>query len=117
MYVDSRTKDQTQVIVPQLIRRKLYLQKRDYFIFTLFLAVPTSDPGFEHMFHYWILNLFGCCALPFSPAVTASQLCRLTFLQKVVPREIHLQVFKNISTALTHTGIWQPKITSYKNLS
>lgn len=49
MYVDSRRKDQTQVIVPQLIRRKLYLQKKDYFIFTLFLAVPTSDPGFEHV--------------------------------------------------------------------
>lgn len=57
MHVDSRRKDQAQVIVPQLIRRKLFFQKRDYFIFTLFLAVPTFDPGFEHRFHYWILNL------------------------------------------------------------
>lgn len=59
-----------------------------YFCFIFILALPTFDPGFEHRFHYWVLNLSGCCALLFSPAVTASQLCSLTFLQKISSREI-----------------------------
>lgn len=77
---------------PSVNQKETALSEEGLFYFILFLflflALPSFDPGFEHRFHYWIFNLSGCCALLFRPAVTASQLCSLIFLQKISSKEI-----------------------------